>query len=102
MDVKILIKQAKARFNHNSSKAYLKDKYEAKLLVANQGGLWKATPELLTFLDSAGSESIILIDNYGHPVTVSNRLELLEKVRNTYNEVMQEWANELKELENNR
>ena len=102
MDVKILIKQAKARFNHNSSKAYLKDKYEAKLLVANQGGLWKATPELLTFLDSAMSESIILLDNYGHPVTVPNRQELFEKVRSTYNEVMQEWANELKELENNR
>lgn len=102
MDVKILIKQAKARFNHNSSKAYLKDKYEAKLLVANQGGLWTVTPELITFLDNAGSEGIILLDNYGHPVTVSNRQELLDKARNTYNEVMTEWANELKELENNR
>lgn len=102
MDVKILIKNAKARFNHNSSKAYLKDKYEAKLIVANQGGLWKVTPELLTFLDSSESEDIILVDSYGSPVMVQNRLELLQKARDTYHEVMVQWSSELKELENNR
>ena len=50
MDTKTLISEAKARFNHNSAKAYLKEKYEAKLLVAEQGGLWKADQQTITFL----------------------------------------------------
>jgi len=101
MDTKQLINDAKARFKHNSAKQYLKDKYQAKLLVAYQGGLWKATPELLVFVDNAGSEELILIDAYENPVKV-NRQELLTLLRDTYNTVMIEWYNELKELENNR
>ena len=101
MDTKQLINDAKARFKHNSAKQYLKDKYQAKLLVAHQGGLWKTTPELLVFVDSAGSEELILIDTYENPVKV-NRQKLLTLLRDTYNTVMIEWYNELKELENNR
>lgn len=101
MDVKILIKQAKARFNHNSSKAYLKDKYEAKLLVANQGGLWKATPELQGYLASRTDFSVILNDIYNNPVMV-NRIELYEALRCTYEDTMAAWYLEYKELENNR
>lgn len=101
MDTENLIKDAKARFAHNSAKAYLKDKYQSKLTVANQGGLWKVTPELLVFIDSAGSEELILVDAYENPVKVK-RLELLQLVRDTYNNVMEEWHTELKKLENNR
>ena len=101
MDTENLIKDAKARFAHNSAKAYLKDKYQSKLTVANQGGLWKVTPELLVFIDSAGSEELILVDSYDNPVKVK-RLELLQLVRDTYNNVMEEWYTEFKKLENNR
>ena len=101
MDTNQLIKDAKARFNHNSAKQYLKDKYQAKLTVANQGGLWKVTPELMVFVDSAGSNDLILLDSYENPIKV-NRLELLTLLRDTYNNVMVEWHSEFKELENNR
>ena len=101
MDTENLIKDAKARFAHNSAKAYLKDKYQSKLTVANQGGLWKVRPELLVFIDSAGSEELILVDSYDNPVKVK-RLELLQLVRDTYNNVMEEWYTEFKKLENNR
>ena len=101
MDTENLIKDAKARFAHNSAKAYLKDKYQSKLSVASQGGLWKVTPELITFLDNAGSDELILVDSYDNPVKV-NRLELFHTVRDTYNTVMEQWHNEVKELENKR
>ena len=101
MDTNQLIKDAKARFNHNSAKQYLKDKYQAKLTVANQGGLWKVTPELMVFVDSAGSNDLILLDSYENPIKV-NRLELLTLLRDTYNNVMVEWHSEFKDLENNR
>lgn len=101
MDTKTLIKEAKARFDHNSAKQLLKEKYQAKLTIASQGGLWKITPALLVFLDSAGSAELILIDEYENPVKV-NRIELLYTIRDTYNTVMVEWYNEFIELQKNR
>lgn len=101
MDTKTLITEAKARFNHNSSKAQLKDKYESKLVVADQGGLWKATPELIGFLASETDEHVILIDTFENPVFV-NRIELHSVLDKTYRDAMQLWYSEWKELEAKR
>ena len=102
MDTKTLIAEARARFNHNSAKEYLKEKYEAKLLVAEQGGLWKADQQTITFLAAVVKlEEVVLIDTFGNPVKV-NRIELLSKLEHTYLNVMNEWHNEWKELETKR
>jgi len=101
MDTKQLIIDAKARFKHNSAKAYLKDKYESKLIVADQGGLWKATPELIAFLSISDRTNTVLLDTYQNPVQVEIR-KLEVKLRETYNTVMEQWHTEWKELEKNR
>jgi hypothetical protein len=101
MDTENLIKEAKARFSHNSAKQYLKDKYSSKLSVAEQGGLWLVTPELLGFLASLEQDQVIIVDSFENPVKV-NRMELLIKLLSTYNTVMLQWYNEHKELENKR
>ena len=102
MDTKQLITDAKARFKHNSAKAYLKDKYESKLIVADQGGLWKASPELISFLYyNDENQEVVILDNYSNPVSV-NRGKLLVKLKDTYNSVMEQWNTEWKELEKNR
>jgi hypothetical protein len=101
MDTKTLIAEAKARFNHNSAKAQLKDKYDGKFIVAEQGGLWKATPEIIAFLNSVDDDSVILIDNFDSPVEV-NRKQLLLVLKETYQKVMIEWHKEWKELESKR
>jgi hypothetical protein len=101
MDTKTLISEAKARFNHNSAKAYLKDKYDSKLIVAEQGGLWKATPELIGFLASSIDEHVYLIDNFENPVMV-NRIALHDVLDKAYNDTMQLWYSEWKELESKR
>lgn len=101
MDTKTLISEAKARFAHNSAKDYLKEKYEAKLLVAEQGGLWKADLQTISFLSASNNEAIILIDTFDNPVKV-NRKELLDKLTAIYWAVMKEWHDEWKELESKR
>ena len=101
MDTKTLIAEAKARFNHNSAKAQLKDKYDGKFIIAEQGGLWKATPELIATLNAFDDNFIILIDNFDNPVQV-NREKLLSLLKDTYNKVMLEWYKEYKELETKR
>ena len=98
MDTKTLISEAKARFNHNSAKTQLKDKYDGKFIIAEQGGLWKATPELISFLNSMNDNFIVLIDNFNNPVQV-NREQLLSIIKDTYQKVMLEWYKEWKEIE---
>ena len=101
MDTKTLIAEAKARFNHNSAKAQLKDKYDGKFIIADQGGLWKASPELIAFLNAIDDNFVVLIDNFDNPVQVK-REDLLKVLIETYQKVMLEWYKEWKEIESKR
>ena len=104
MDTKTLIAEAKARFAHNSAKDYLKEKYEAKLLIADQGGLWKADQQTISFLAIMSNDyddKVVMMDTFQNPVLV-DRSELLSKLKTVYNSVMAEWYNEWKELESKR
>ena len=74
MDTEKLLSEAKVRFNHNAAKQYLKEKYESKLIVADQNGLWKADVQTLNFLSSSFYEEVILVDTFGNPVKVNRKL----------------------------
>ncbi len=101
MDTKTLLAEAKARFNHNSAKDYLAEKYQNKLIVAEQGGLWKADAQTIGFLSSFDTPQLVLIDTFENPVQV-NRAELLAKLQSVYETTMNEWYNEWRELEGKR
>ena len=101
MDTKTLIKDAKARFSHNSAKAYLKEKYSSKLVIAEQGGLWKADAQTIGFLNSFSDETLVVIDTFDNPVKV-DRKQLLNSLTETYTNIMTEWNSEWKELERKR
>ena len=81
-----IIKQSRARFDHNRNKQVLKEKYEAKMLFAAHGGMWKAGPELLSSLDLATSKMyIVLVDEYGTPCKVPMH-EMRDKVQEHWQE----------------
>ena len=102
MDTKDLITEAKAKFSYNSTKAYLKDKYQSKLIIAEQGGLWKISPELITLLSSVYiPDVIVLLDLYENPVKI-NRSKFLQKAINTYQSVMNDYLVEWEKLKKNR
>lgn len=100
MDTNKLITEAKARFKHSESKLYLEEKYVNRLIIANQGGMWSVTPELLGFLKTAPDE-VILKDNYNNPVKV-NSAELLSEAQTLYSAVMLAWFTEYTELQSSR
>lgn len=101
MDTKTLIADSKARFSHNSAKAYLEEKYSSKLIVAEQGGLWKADAETINILTSFTTKKLVLIDTFNNPVQV-DRKELLNKLKEVYTTVTEEWYKEWKQLEAKR
>jgi hypothetical protein len=98
MDTQELITETKARFNHNSAKIYLKNKYQSKLIVAEQGGLWKATPEIIGFLSTITTTHCVILDTYENPITV-DATKLQIKLIETYRIVMDQWYTEYSSLE---
>lgn len=101
MDSLNLIQEVKARFKHQESKIYLEEKYQNSLSFANQGGLWTASIELLTFLRTSTTDTVVILDNYNNPVRVEVA-ELRDAVEQVYEEVMSQWHTEYTELQKNR
>lgn len=104
MDAKSLISLSKAKFAYHSNRVYLKEKYTSKLIIAEQGGMWQITPEFLSFLIVLANNKIInmiIMDMNNNPIKVDVS-KLYEISYNTYDSVMNEWYNELQEIENQR
>jgi len=89
-----LISLAKARFDYESNKKVLKEKYEAKMTFASAGGLWKASPELLTTLLVCPDDEAVILDTYGTPIKV-NVKELYAETQQRWQEQMNAWLVEL-------
>jgi hypothetical protein len=90
MDTNDLIAHSRARFDHAVAKRILKEKYQARMLFAYAGGMWRAGPELLTVLATCPDEHAVLLDLYENPVKVDVReLELAAQQR--WQEQMNAW-----------
>ena len=101
MNTESLVNQAKAKFTHNLAKAYIKEKYKNKLILADQGGLWKVSTELIAVLNTCPNEEVILIDTYENPIKVNGK-QLLAKVSAHYHTVMEEYLAEWTQLKQTR
>lgn len=101
MNTDNLATESKAKFDHNLAKHYLKEKYTAKLIFADQGGLWKASPEFLSFLSAHTSQQTVIIDLYENPIQVDKE-KLSLKAHSIYDTVMREWHEEYNSLQSKR
>ena len=102
MNTDALITHARARFDHATARRLLKEKYEAKMLFAYNGGMWRAGPELLTLLQAVPvSDDIVLTDLYDTPVKV-NPAELQYLVLGRWQEQMNAWLVEHDEMSRKR
>jgi hypothetical protein len=102
MDTNDLIKQARSRFDHAAARRVLKEKYQAKMLFAYAGGMWRAGPELNTMIFTCGRiGKIVLLDLYETPVKVDS-VELMKLSQERWNEQMNAWLVEHEELSQQR
>lgn len=102
MSTNQLVQNIKVRMNHEVQKKLLDQKYTSKLIFAHNGGCWKASPTLISFLTSMqDSTDLILVDEFGNPIKVDVQ-KLLATAKETYTTVMQEWRKELDGLERMR
>jgi len=101
MDTNDLVKQARSRFDHAATKRVLKEKYEAKMLFAHAGGMFKSTPEMITFLSLHQGQDVVLLDLYENPIKV-NADHLRDEMQKRWYEQMNAWLVEHSELSKQR
>ena len=93
MDTQSLVAHARARFDHAVAKRNLKEKYEARMLFAYRGGMWRAGPELQTTLLSCPGKDAVILDLYDTPVAVDTQ-ELFAQSQTRWQEQMNAWLAE--------
>jgi len=102
METEKLVAHARARFDHAAARRTLKEKYEARMLFAHGGGMWRAGPELQCILLScAQDKDVVLLDLYETPVKV-NVTELFAQAHGHWQEQMNAWRVEYENFNKNR
>ena len=104
MNTDELIFHSRARFNHHQARITLKEKYQAKMVFAHAGGMWRAGPELINILTASlehGQQGLVLHDLYETPIMVDYK-ELLQLAKERWQEQMNAWLVEYEELNRNR
>lgn len=101
MDTDSVIAHSRARFDHESARRVLKEKYQAKLVFGCNGGMFRAAPEMISFLSLYGDQSIVVLDLYENPVEV-NAQELCDQMKSRWQEQMNAWLIEHENLRRNR
>jgi len=101
MDTDQLIKHIRARFDHAAARRVIKEKYEARMLFAHAGGMWRAGPELQTTLLTCPDSEAVILDLYENPVQI-NIQGLLALSQQRWQEQMNAWLVEHEQTKQNR
>jgi hypothetical protein len=101
MDTENLIAHARARFDHATAKRILREKYEARMIFAHDGGMWRAGPELINILATVPPGDAVLLDLYETPVQVRPE-ELRGMAMQRWQEQMNAWLAEHNKLSKKR
>jgi hypothetical protein len=102
MDTEALVAHARARFDHAAARRVLKEKYEARMVFAYAGGMWRAGPELLTvLLACAQDKDVVILDLYETPVKITVT-DLFARAHECWQEQMNAWRVEWDELNKKR
>ena len=101
MDTEPLIAHARARFDHATARRILKEKYQARMLFAYRGGMWRAGPELQTTLMTCPDADAVILDLYENPVKVDTK-ELFAMSQQRWQEQMTAWLVEHDDMSKKR
>ena len=101
MDTEQLILRHRARLEHAAARRILKEKYEARLMFAWNGGMFRATPEMITFLSLYNDQDIVVQDLYENPVQI-NAKQVCDVMKSKWQEQMNAWLIEFEQLNQQR
>ena len=96
-----LVEEIRLSTDFQINKRILREKIQTDLHFPFNGGLFKATPELFSFVVAWGEEEMFLEDTYGNPIEVSRHTFLI-RAQQHYQMVMNRWHQQHAELKKQR
>jgi hypothetical protein len=96
-----LTQQIKQATDYQTNKQILREKIQTDLHFAYNGGLFKATQELIGFINAWDTETLYLEDTYQNPIEVI-RNEFLSLCQQHYQTAMNAWHIQHEELKRAR
>lgn len=99
------LKSANYRISLATQKENARLKYQNDLIYSTNGGLFVASPDLISFvscLRSQEKDSAVLIDSKGNPIEVPDLAAFLEEITSRYYEATNEYLTEFKALQKSR
>jgi hypothetical protein len=96
-----LTTQIKQATDYQTNKQILREKIQTDLHFAYNGGLFKASPELIGFISAWDAETLYVEDTYQNPIEV-NRNEFLLLCQQHYQTAMNAWHIQHEELKRAR
>lgn len=97
MDSTDLEKISQAKFELNTVRRNLREIFSQQLIFVHQSSFFKATPELISFLNAWDSDLLVVEDLHGNPVEV-DRTEMLKKSRECYDKASVSWFSKYSDL----
>ena len=92
-----LVEQIRLATDFQTNKRILREKIQTDLHIAHNGGLFKLTPELLSFLKGWPTDILYIEDVYQNPIEVDKQVFLVIAQQH-YHRVMNEWHQRHEEL----
>jgi hypothetical protein len=90
MDAENLKSLADSKFKHALFRKNLRERIESQLSIAHNGGLFKASPELISVLHCWTDDELVIEDLYNNPVKC-NRSQLLTALKEAYQFALNAW-----------
>ena len=101
MDTNALIAHARAKFDHAAARKVMQEKYQARMIFGWNGGMFRTSPELITFLSLYGDEEIVMPDLYENPIKFKAS-DVCNIMRAKWQEQMNAWLVEHNQLSRQR
>lgn len=98
MQVEKLQSLANQAFDRQRSLLALRERIQAEMLFAANGGMFRITPELLAFVQTWPINDMYLEDVHGNPVQLDRQVFLVQAQQH-YHAVMNAWHNQHQELQ---
>ncbi len=97
-DISNLVEEIKLATDYQINRQILREKIQTDLHFIYNGGLFKATPELIAFVSVWDIEYMTLEDTYGNPIEIENTKLFLVRAKQHYQQVMNRWHQQHAEL----
>lgn len=95
MEITDIKELAERRFDHAQYRIRLREQIQTQLIVTHNGGMFKATPELISFVSlwDPRNPDLFLEDIHGNPIRC-NRETLKRDLEEAYQYAMNAWHQE--------